>query len=118
MQIADWLKPSLWDAPGGAIVWSMVGSSVLGSKSASAAEQSASGHADSAVVTAPIPFCVAKAETDADPALRVKLRAEQSGYTRSDMVLKAGWATFNDAKFSDAAVARSCSDQPRAPAAS
>ena len=96
----------------------MVGFSVLGSKSASAAEQSASDHANSAVVTAPVLFCVAKGETDADPALRVKLRTEQSGYTRSDMVLKAGWATSNDAKFSDAAVARACSDQPRAPAAS
>jgi hypothetical protein len=118
MQIADWLKPSLWDAPGGAIVWSMVGLSVLDSKFASAAEQSASGHANSAVVTAPVPFCVAEAETDVDPALRVKLRAEQSGYTRSDMFLKAGWATFNDAKFSDAAAAQACLGQPRAPAAS
>ena len=111
MQKPEWLQPGLWGAVCGAIALSTVGFSSLGWKSATSVEQFASERSDTAVVTALVPFCVAKAKADTDPALLAKLKAEQSSYSRSDMVLKAGWATFNDAKFGDAALARACSER-------
>ena len=118
MQTPEWLKPSLWGAACGAIAMSMVGFSYLGWQSSTAAEQMASERADSAVVTAMVPFCVVKAKADADATLLVKLKAEQSSYSRADIVMKAGWATLNGAKFGDNALARACSDRLNTQAAS
>ncbi len=110
MQMPDWFKPALWGAAGGAIALSIFGFSQLGWKSASSAEQFAQERSDTAVVTAMVPFCVAKAQGDADPAVMVKFKAETSSYSRSDIVSKAGWATLGGARFSDSALARACSD--------
>ena len=118
MQTPEWLKPGLWGALCGAIAMSTVGFSYLGWKSNTSAEQMASDRADSAVVTAMVPFCVFKAKADTDATLLVKLKAEQSSYSRADMVMKAGWATLNAAKFGDNALARACSEQLHTQAAS
>ncbi len=117
MQTPEWLKPGLWGAACGAIAMSIVGFSYLGWKTASSADQFASDRADTAVVAALVPFCVVKAKADADPATMVKFQAEQSSYSRNDIVMKAGWATLNGAKFGDNALARACSDQLHAPKA-
>ncbi len=115
MQLPDWLKPGLWGAICGAIGMSIVGFSQLGWKTSSSAEQLAQDRSDTAVVTAMVPFCMAKAKADPDAATLVKFQAEQSSYSRSDIVIKAGWATLGGAKFADNALARACSDQLHAP---
>jgi len=56
-----------------------------------------------------VPFCVAKAEAASEQTELAKLRAEQSSYSRSDLVTKAGWATLGVAKSPDSALARACS---------
>lgn len=117
MQTPEWLKPGLWGAVCGAVAISIVGFSQLGWKTSTNAEQMASERADTAVVTAMVPFCVAKAKASSDPAEMVKFQAEQSSYSRSDIVIKAGWATLNGAKFADNALARACSEQLHAPKA-
>ena len=116
MQLPDWTKPGLWGAVCGAIAMSIVGFSYLGWKTASSADQLASDRADTAVVTAMVPFCVIKAKAG-DPAEMTKFNAEQSSYSRNDIVMKAGWATLNDAKFGDNALARACSEKLHAPKA-
>ena len=118
MQTPEWLKPGLMGAACGAVAMSMVGFSYLGWKSSTAAEQMATERADAAVVTAMVPFCIVKAKADADATLLVKIKAEQSSYSRADMVMKAGWATLNAAKFGDNALARACSEQLHTQAAS
>ena len=110
MQTPEWLKPGLWGAVCGAVAISVVGFSYLGWKTATSAEQASVERSDSAVVTALVPFCVIKAKAG-DPAEMVKFQAEQSSYSRNDIVMKAGWATLNDAKFGDNALARACSEQ-------
>jgi hypothetical protein len=109
MKIPVWLKPGLWGAALGAITLAIVGFSQLGWKSATSAEQFAQERADTAVVAALVPFCVAKAEATSEQTELAKLRAEQSSYSRSDLVTKAGWATLGDAKSPDSALARACS---------
>ena len=96
---------------------SIVGFSYLGWKSAASAEQSAVERADTAVVAALVPFCVVKAKAG-DPAEMAKFMTEQSSYSRNDIVMKAGWATLNDAKFGDNALARACSERLHMPKSS
>jgi hypothetical protein len=111
MRIPVWVKPGIWGAVIGAIGISIVGFSQLGWTTAGTAAQLAQDRADTAVVAALVPFCVSKAELDPDKTTLAKFQAEESSYSRSDMVTKAGWATLAGEKQSDDALARACSDK-------
>jgi hypothetical protein len=111
MKMPIWLKPGLWGAVAGAIAISIVGFSQLGWITTGTAEKLAQERADTAVVAALVPFCVVKAQQDPDKAVLAKFQAEQSSYSRSDMVMKAGWATLGIEKSPDNALARACSDK-------
>jgi hypothetical protein len=54
---------------------------------------------------------VVKAQQDPDKAVLAKFQTEQSSYSRSDMVMKAGWATLGNEKSPDNALAHACSDK-------
>jgi hypothetical protein len=94
MQIPVWTKPALWGAVAGAIAIAYLGFSQFGWTTAGSAEQLAQERADTVVVAALVPFCVANAQQDPDKAALARLRAEESSYTRAGMVTKAGWATL------------------------
>jgi len=111
MKIPVGLKPGLWGAVIGAIGMAIIGFWYLGWTTAATAEQLAQTRADTAVVAALVPFCVAKAQLDPDKATLAKFQTEESSYSRSDMVMKAGWATLPEQKKSDDALARACSDK-------
>ena len=111
MKMPIWLKPGLWGVVAGAIAISIIGFSQLGWTTTATAEKLAQERADTAVVVALVPFCVVKAQQDPDKAMLAKFQAEQSSYSRSDMVMKAGWATLGDEKSPDNALARACSDK-------
>jgi hypothetical protein len=111
MQIPVWLKPGLWGAAVGAIAMATVGFSQLGWVTKGTAEQLAQERSDTSVVAALVPFCIIKAQQDPDLAILAKFQAEQSSYSRSDLVLKAGWATIGGKTSPDNALARACSDK-------
>lgn len=111
MKIPVWTKPAAWGAVAGALVVAIGGFTQLGWMTAGTAERTAMVKSEAAVVTALVPFCVDKAKSDPDTALVPKLKAEQSSYSRSDMVTKAGWATLNGNKFPNSDLARACSDR-------
>jgi hypothetical protein len=112
MQIPEWLKPGLWGAVAGAIAMAIVGFWQLGWVTTTTANQLAQERADTAVVAALVPFCVVKAQQDPDSkTVLAKLQAEQSSYSRSDLVMKAGWATVGGDKAPDSALAHACSDK-------
>ena len=111
MKMPIWLKPGLWGAVAGAIAISIVGFSQLGWTTTSTAEKLAQERADTAVVATLVPFCVVKAQQDPDKAVLAKFQTEQSSYSRSDMVMKAGWATVGNEKSPDNALAHACSDK-------
>jgi hypothetical protein len=118
MELPSGVKPGLSGAAAGAIALAVVGFSYLGWTTASTAQKLAQDAASAAVVTALVPFCVIKAETDPNPAIMTKFRAEQWGYTRSRIVMKAGWATFGDKTPDSDALAIACADQLHAGKAS
>jgi hypothetical protein len=111
MQVPVWTKPALWGAVVGAIGMAIVGFSQLGWKTAGSADRFAQDRADTAVVAALVPFCVLKAQQDPDKAVLTKLRAEDSSYSRGDMVTKAGWATVGGDTSPDSALADACSEK-------
>ena len=111
MQIPVWLKPGLWGAASGAVVMAIVGFSQLGWKTDGTAQQLALDRANTAVVEALVPFCIDKAQMQTQQAALASFQAEQSSYSRSDLVGKAGWATLGNAKAPDSSLARECSKQ-------
>ena len=111
MQIPVWLKPGVWGGVAGAVAMAIVGFSQLGWKTESSANQLAQVRSETAVVSALVPFCVANAQRDPDGGKLTKLLAEQSQYSRNDLVMKAGWATLNGAEHADNALARACSEK-------
>jgi len=111
MQVPDWFKPAILGAACGAIAMSVVGFHGLGWTTRSAAGQVAQEQSDTAVISALVPFCVAKAEQDPDHATLAKIRTEQSAFSRSDLVMRAGWATVGSETAPDPGLAHACSQQ-------
>ena len=87
------------------------GFSVMGWTTANSAERSAQDRADTAVASALVPLCIAKAQQDPDAAKLAKFRGEESSYSRYQLVSDAGWATVMGSSSSSWLLARACSDQ-------
>ena len=111
MKLPEWLKPGIWGGVIGAVAMAVVGFSQLGWTTASNAERMAKESADSAVVAALVPFCVAKAQHDTDGTKLAKFRAETSSYSRSELVKSYGWATLAGMPSPDYALTQACSDK-------
>jgi len=88
-----------------------VGFSQLGWTTERTALQLAQDRSEAAVVLALVPFCVTKAQQDPNQATLAKFQTEQSSYSRSDVVIKAGWATIGGKASPDNALARACSEK-------
>jgi hypothetical protein len=111
MQVPVWIKPAIWGAVAGAAIMAITGFSQLGWTTSATAEKIAQERAGAAVVSALVPFCIAKAELDPDKTVLTKLQADSAWYTRSDIVAKAGWATVGNDKLPDSALAQACADK-------
>ena len=110
MKIPSGLKPGLWGAAAGAIAMAIIGFAQLGWTTEANAGKMAKETADTAVVAALVPFCVVKAKTDPNTATLVTFQAEQSSYSRGEIVTKAGWTTFDGKTAGSSALARACAD--------
>jgi hypothetical protein len=90
MAIPAQVKPAVWGAIAGAIAAIIIGfvwgGWVTGGTSATNAEAAA----QTAVVQAFVPLCVAKAEQEPD---QLPLLKKESAYSRYDIVVKAGWVS-------------------------
>jgi hypothetical protein len=117
VKIPAWVKPGMWGAVVGAIAIMILGFWEMGWTTGSSAERMAKDRADTAVVAALVPFCVASAQKDPDPANLVKLKAETSAYSRTELVSKAGWATLPGMTTPDRELASACSDKLEGPKA-
>ena len=117
MKAPAWLKPGIWGAIIGAITITIFGFWQMGWTTAATANRVATDRADAAVAAALVPFCVANAEHDPDQTKLAKVRAEQSGYSRTQLVSDAGWATLAGAASPTAGLASACSDKLQGPKA-
>jgi hypothetical protein len=111
MKFPIWIKPGAWGVVLGAVLSVSLGFYQFGWSSAATTQRIAQEQARAAVLTAMVPFCLAKAKGDADPDHMAKLRAETSAYARSDLVRTAGWATMPGMSAPDTDLARACSER-------
>ena len=91
MEIPVQVKPAIWGAVGGAIAAMIIGFAWGGWVTGGRSERNAEVASQGAVVQALVPLCVAKAELQPDQL--IALKKESSSYTRSQMVVKAGWVS-------------------------
>ena len=90
MAIPAQVKPAVWGAIGGAIAAMIIGFAWGGWVTGSTSEKSAGVAAQTAVVQAFAPLCVAKAEQQPD---QLPLLKKESSYSRKEFVIKAGWVS-------------------------
>ena len=108
MKTPENTKPVLWGAVAGAVAMLAVGFWGLGWTTAGSAEKFATARAETAVVAALVPFCVAKAQLDG--VKLAKFHSEETtSWTRSQFVRDAGWASLSSEKSNDYALSSACS---------
>jgi hypothetical protein len=115
MKTPEWTKPAVWGAVVGAVATVIVGFSQMGWTTAHSAASMADQRAETAVIAALVPFCVANAERDGDAAKLVKFKAEESEYSRNAIVSDAGWATMPGMSSPDRGLASACAEKLRGP---
>lgn len=106
MNIPEATKPAIWGAIGGAIVATVIGFAWGGWVTGGTAFQMQSASAETAVIQAFTPLCVAKAEQEPE---QIALLKEERSYQRDNFVVEAGWVDNVSEKY-QAEVADSCAD--------
>jgi hypothetical protein len=90
MKIPAQVKPAAWGAVGGAVAAMIIGFAWGGWVTGGTSATNAGVAAQTAVVQAFVPLCVAKAEQQPD---QLPLLKKESAYSRYDFVVKAGWVS-------------------------
>jgi hypothetical protein len=104
MNVPASVKPAIWGAIGGAVAAMIIGFAWGGWVTGGTAGKMATASAETAVVQAFTPLCVARAEEQPDQL--VLLKAE-SRWNRNNFVIKAGWVANVSEKYRTA-VAGAC----------
>jgi hypothetical protein len=111
MNIPEWLKPGLYGAAIGAIALAIAGFGWGGWVTGGAANQMASKMARLEVVAALVPICLEQSKQDPQVIKTLTLLKDASSYQRSDMLMKAGWATMPGSSDPNRNVASACMDK-------
>jgi hypothetical protein len=90
MAIPAQVKPAVWGAIAGAVAAMIIGFVWGGWVTGGTSEKNAGVAAQTAVVQAFVPLCVAKAEQQPE---QLPLLKKESSYSRYDFVVKAGWVS-------------------------
>lgn len=94
MNMPEWLKPGIFGGAAGAVALAIVGFNWGGWMTAGAAEQMASKQARVEVVAALVPICLQQSSQDPQVVNTLARLKDTSSYQRTDMLMKAGWATM------------------------
>lgn len=108
MKLPVWTRPVATGAVIGAVVVSIIGFTWGGWVSASTAAKMAETRARADVVTALVPFCVARSEADPTGAETIAAIRKAESYARDDILIKAGWATMPGSDRPDRQLATAC----------
>ncbi len=108
MNIPEWLKPALYGAAAGAVALAIVGFSWGGWVTGGAAKQMAANQAKLEVVAALVPICVEQSKQDPQVVDTLAQLRDAGSWQRSDMLMKAGWATMPGSSDPNRDVARAC----------
>jgi dienelactone hydrolase len=111
MTIPEWLRPGLYGAAAGAAALAIVGFSWGGWMTGATADKMASNQARLEVVAALVPICVEQSSKDPQVAVTLAQLKDASSYQRSDMLMKAGWATMPGSSDPNRYVASACMEK-------
>jgi alpha/beta superfamily hydrolase len=111
MNIPNWLKPGLKGAAAGAAALAIVGFTWGGWVTGDTAKQMAADQARLEVVAALVPICIAQSSQDPQVAETLAQLKNAKSYQRSDMLMKAGWATMPGTIDPDRNVAKACMEK-------
>ncbi len=108
MTTPEWLKPGLYGAVVGAVALAIVGFSWGGWVTGGTATRMSSDLARLEVVAALVPICVEQSKQDPQVVETLAQLKDASSYQRSDMLMKAGWATMPGSSDPNRRVASAC----------
>ena len=108
MNIPEWLKPGLTGAAAGAAALAIVGFTWGGWVTGGTAKEMAADQAKLEVVAALVPICIQQSSQDPQVVETLAQLRDASGYQRSDMIMKAGWATMPGSSEPNRNVAKEC----------
>ena len=109
MKIPPQVKPVLWGAAGGAIVWWAVLAFGFGWTSAGTTEKLASGRAEKAVVAVLAPICAEKFNAQADVAAKRVTLNDTRSWVRRELFPKE-WVTLPGGSYPNSDLVEVCSD--------
>lgn len=96
MKSPIWIKPGVWGAIGGAVAAIVIGFGWGGWVTGGTSDKAASASADTAVIQAFVPLCVARADQQPD---QLPLLKKEVSYQRDSFVVKAGWVSSVSEKY-------------------
>ncbi len=108
MNVPEWLKPGIYGGFIGAAVLAFVGFQFGGWVTGSKATQLASDRARTEVTAALVPICLDNSKRDPQLAVKVAAMKSAQSYDRSELIMKAGWATMPGATEPNRQVASGC----------
>ena len=113
MQMPEWTKPAVWSAVAGAVAITVIGFSADWVMTTGAATTLADEEAESAVLSALTPICVAQFRAENAQLREQQLAAieKQSTWGRGDIVAAQGWATMPGTEEPNQDVAEVCSER-------
>jgi hypothetical protein len=111
MNTPEWLKPGLIGAGAGAVALAITGFTWGGWVTGPKAEVMATNLAKAEVLATLVPICIEQARLDPQSIATLAVLKDTSRYQRSDILMKAGWATMPGSTEPDRKVASACMDQ-------
>ena len=108
---APWLKSAVWGVVAGAVATMIVGFSWMGWVLGSTAERIAVERANSAVVVALTPSCVANFMQQPNASTKLAEFLKIDSWRQRQFVEEGGWATPRGGKAPNAGVASACAEE-------
>ncbi len=108
MITSEWLKPRLYGAVVGAVALAIVGFTWGGWVTGGTAQQMAAERAKLEVVAALVPICIEQSNRDPQVVETLAQLRDAGSYERSNMLMKAGWATMPGSSDPNRNVAKAC----------
>jgi hypothetical protein len=108
---APWIKPAVWGVVVGAVATMIIGFSWGGWVTGRTAERVAAERADSAVVVALTPSCVARFLQQANAAEKLAEFQKVDTWKQREFVEAGGWATPRGEKTPNSGLANACAEE-------
>jgi hypothetical protein len=108
MNIPEGLKPGLMGTAVGAVALAVVGFTWGGWVTGGTAKEMAADQAKLEVIAALVPICIQQSSQDPQVVETLAHLKDASSYQRSDMLMKAGWATMPGSSEPNRNVAKAC----------